>query len=210
MYKTTKKFCCAADKWSKIVRLSKLAVSCLYLKNLVRSVASKIYLERCIIQRGLKRVLKIAKIISEVNRERGSRAKRGSPRACASTARSAVDARYMTRANRAKRGLRAKILRENLAPNLVKGALRETRTDSPPMIHGAHKNSTELPRDPRSSAELHRARRCPLELHGTRQSSVANVGSCKTGKKTCPHTNAINLHRKRTPADQKLRSAFVR
>ena len=87
-------------------------------------------------QRGLKRGLKIAKIISEVNRERGSRAKRGSPRACASTARSAVDARYMTRANRAKRGLRAKILRENPAPNLVKGALRETQTDSPPMARG--------------------------------------------------------------------------
>ena len=99
-------------------------------------MASKIYLERCIIQRGLKRGLKIAKIISEVNRERGSRAKRGSPRACASTARSAVDARYMTRANRAKRGLRAKILRENPAPNLVKGALRETQTDSPPMALG--------------------------------------------------------------------------
>ena len=95
-------------------------------------MASKIYLERCIIQRGLKRGLKIAKIISEVNRERGSRAKRGSSRACFFLLR-AVDARYMTRANRAKRGLRAKILRENPAPNLVKGALRETQTDSPPM-----------------------------------------------------------------------------
>ena len=57
----------------------------------------------------------------------------GAARSAAPRGLRAVDARYMTRANRAKRGLRAKILRENPAPNLVKGALRETQTDSPPM-----------------------------------------------------------------------------